>query len=283
MMRIDPSPKPMDHSCANLAAKASALLTLDRHLVGIKFLSTPEDYEQSPARAMRAKIAYCVVVKAAMSGKSIKLSHEFSGCNGGGRALGLSTPTKAFTSGELYHGFGLFKDPATSKQVADSMTACRKSSYGVMAQPLKMYADDPPDVVILAADARNAMRVVQAYTYSYGSRPVFKMTGNQAICSECTAHPLEMDQMNISMLCAGTRYLARWKPGEITMGLPFHRFVETVDGLLKTVDAVELDPAKQRIRENLVAQGFSDPNFRLGHTYFTDLEKRKVLERKQQS
>lgn len=273
----------MNYRIPELAAKAYALLTLDRQIVGIKFAYTFEDYEKMPARAMRAKIAYCVVVKAAMTGRRVKLSGEYSGCNGSSRALGFIAPTEAFTNGELYNGFGLYKDLTTSKQVANSMIACRKSCYGIMAQPIEKYETDLPDVVILATDARNAMRLLQGYTYSYGSQPVFKMTGNQAICVECTSHPLEADQMNLSMLCSGTRYLANWEPGEIAIGFPYHKFVETVEGLLRTVNAVELDPAKLRIQENLVNQSFPDPNFQFGHTYYTDLENKKALMRKKQS
>jgi uncharacterized protein (DUF169 family) len=273
----------MNHRSPELAAKAYALLTLDRRIVGITFASTIEEYEKMPARAMRAKVAYCVVVKAAMTGRSIKLSRLYSGCNGSSRALGFIAPTEAFTSGELYNGFGLYKDLPTSKQVANSMTACRKPCYGIMVQPLEKYENATPEVVILATDARNGMRLVQGYTYSYGSQPVFKMTGNQAICVECTSHPLEADQMNLSMLCSGTRYLVGWKEGEIALGFPYHRFVETVEGLMKTANAVELDPAKLRIQHNLVSQGFPDPNFQFRHTYYTDLETKKALERKNQS
>lgn len=273
----------MNYRIPELAAKAYALLTLDRKIVGIKFAYTFEDYKKLPARAVMAKIAYCVVVKAAMTGRSVKLSRDYSGCNGSSRALGFITPSEAFTSGELYNSFGLYKDLPTSKQVANSMIGCRTSCYGIMAQPLDKYENAPPDVVILAADARNAMRILQGYTYSYGSQPVFKMTGNQAICVECTSHPLEEDQMNLSMLCSGTRYLACWKPGEIAIGFPYHKFIETVEGLLQTANAVELNPSKLRIQANLVSQGFSDPNFQFGHTYYTDLEAKKTLMGKTQS
>ena len=275
--------KRMSHRTAELAAKAYALLTLDRQIAGIKFAYCAEDFEKIPAKAMSAKVAYCVVVKAAMAGKSVKLSGEFSGCNGSSRALGFAVPTEAFSSGEAFCGFGLYKDRPTSKQVADSMVFCQKPSYGILAQPLEKYVNDPPDVVIITTDAINAMRVLQGYTYSHGSHPDFKMTGNQAICVECTSHPLETNQMNLSMLCSGTRYLANWKPGEIAMGFPYPMFVETVEGILKTADAVELDPAKHRIQENLVSQGFPDPNFRYGHTYYTDLEKEKAMRRKGRS
>ena len=273
----------MNHSTPELAAKAYALLTLDRQIVGIKFAYTAEDFEEMPAKAMSANVAYCVVVKAAMAGKSVKLSGEFSGCNGSSRALGFAAPTEAFSSGEAFCGFGLYKDLPTSKQVADSMVFCQKPSYGILAQPLEKYKNDPPDVVIITTDAINAMRVLQGYTYSHGSHPDFKMTGNQAIRVECTSHPLERNQMNLSMLCSGTRYLANWKPGEIAMGFPYQQFVETVEGILKTADAVELDPAKHRIQEGLVSRGLPDPGFRYGHTYYTDLEKEKAMLRKGRS
>ena len=126
----------MNHSTPELAAKAYALLTLDRQIVGIKFAYTAEDFEEMPAKAMSANVAYCVVVKAAMAGKSVKLSGEFSGCNGSSRALGFAAPTEAFSSGEAFCGFGLYKDLPTSKQVADSMVFCQKPSYVILAQPL---------------------------------------------------------------------------------------------------------------------------------------------------
>ncbi len=273
----------MNHHCWELAVQTYALLTLRRRIAGVKLAYTIEDFEKMEARAVQAKIAYCVVVRAAMDGRSVKLSGEFSGCNGSSRTLGFLAPTEAFTSGEHFHGFGLYKDLPTSRQVAGSMTTCSKRCYGIMAQPLEKYENEPPDVVILATDARNAMRIIQGYTYSFGSQPIFKIAGNQAICVECTSYPLEADQLNLSMLCSGTRHLAKWKPNEIALGLPYHKFAETVPGLLKTADAVELDPTKLRIQEKLVGQGFSDPHFRLGHTYYTDLERKKALMRKKRS
>jgi uncharacterized protein (DUF169 family) len=271
----------MTDICSQLTAMTSALLTLERHIVGITFLSTQEEYKKRPAAPMRAKIAYCVAVKAAMAGKSIKLEAAFSGCNGGSRVLGFSPPSEPFRSGHLYQGFGLYQDLSVSKQVADTMTACDRPSFGILAQPLEHYTDDVPDVVILAVDARNAMRLVQGYTYSHGSQPLFKLTGNQAICSECTAYPLKMERMNLSMLCSGTRYLARWKDHELAIGLPFSQFAATVDGLLRTADAVELDAAKHSIREKLLSQGLPDPNFRFGYTYYRALEQEKARQRRQ--
>lgn len=273
----------MDLNNSELAAKASALLALDRHIVGVKFAYDREAYEKMAGRAMRARIAYCVVVKAAMAGKSLKLSREHSGCNGSSRALGFSPPTDDFTNGERYHSLGLYKDLQISKQVANSMTICRKSCFGVMAQPIEEYDNVMSDVVILATNARNGMRLLQGYTYIYGAKPVFTMTGNQAICVECTSYPLEKNRMNLSMLCSGTRYLAKWHQDQIAVGFPYRKFVKTVEGLLQTVNAVELDPAKRRIQEKLINQGLPDPHFHLGHTYYTELKKERALMRKKKS
>ena len=271
----------MPPSCAQLAAMTSILLGLKRQPVGITVLSSREEYEQRLAIPMQAKIAYCVAVKAAMAGKSLKLEAAFSGCNGSSRVLGFAPASESFTSGQLYQGFGLYCDLPTSQQVAESMTSLDQPSFGVLVQPLECYSDDPPEVVILVLDPRNAMRLIQGYTYNHGSQPLFKMTGNQAICSECTAYPLKMGRMNVSLLCSGTRYLAGWKTDELAIGLPFTQFAATVEGLLRTADAVELDAEKQSIRDQFLAQGLADPDFRFGFTYYTALEKEKARQRRQ--
>ena len=271
-----------DLSCAQLAATADALLTLQRRIAGIRFLHSDEEYEQAAATHVRPKVAYCVVVKAAMMGRSLKLAASRCGCNGASRALGFAPPTEEFFDGRLYQNFGLYRDLETCRQVAGGMTYCRKPCRGILAKPLERYVDETPDVVILATDARNAMRFVQGYTYHHGSQPVLKMAGNQALCSECTAHPLELDQLNLSMLCSGTRYLARWKEHELAIGIPYGRFARTVDGLLKTADAVELDPAKTSILKALFCHGLATPDFRFGHTYYTALEQKKGRPLRQQ-
>ncbi len=270
----------MNHHVSLLARKAYALLSLKRRIVGVQFACSAEDYEKLPAKGVKAAIAYCVAVKAAMSGRPIKLSRDYSGCRGGSRALGFEIPVPEFITGELYHGFGLYKDQTISKQVATRMIFCQKPCYGVMIQPLEHYQNDPPDVVILTVDSLNAMRMVQGYTWAYGSGTAFRMTGNQALCVECTSLPFESDQMNMSMLCSGTRYLAGWQSNDIAIGLPYQRFSETVTGLLQTANAVETDSAKHRIQQHLINAGCEDPGFDLGRTYYTDLERRKHQQRK---
>ncbi len=264
----------MSDNISAITKKAYSLLTLDRQIVGAKFAETREDYEKMEAKKVKARLAYCVMVKGAMSGKSLKLAHDCSGCSGSTRALGFKPPTENFFSGEISNGFGLYNDLTISKSVANSISLCKNNYYGIMVKPLELYEEDDPDVVLIVADSRNAMRVIQGYTYMYATQSNFKMIGNQAICAECTAYPFESGHINISMLCSGTRYLANWKDSEIAIGMPFHQFENTVEGILKTANAVELDSSKIEIQQKLLKEGFSDPDFAYGHTYYTDLEKR---------
>ena len=57
-----------------------------------------------------------------------------------------------------------------------------------MVRPLEDFTE-APDVVIIVSYPRNIMRLIQGYTYHFGTAQGIKMVGNQAICAEATAHP----------------------------------------------------------------------------------------------
>ena len=42
----------------------------------------------------------------------------------------------------------------------------------------------------------------------------------QALCEECTTRPFESNEVNISMLCSGTRCVAQWQKDELRIGIP---------------------------------------------------------------
>lgn len=233
-----------------IVEKTNAILELERKIVGIKFLFTEEEFNKVDARTLTKPMPYCVMVKSAMAGFSIKMTLETSGCMGGLRALGFIDTTEEYKSGVEYKGFGLYCDLATAKNVVNNLTTCKQKIYGVLAQPLELY-DSEPDVVIVVSNSYNAMRVIQGYTYIYGTQANFKMTGNQAICSECTAYPFESNSINISMLCSGTRYSGRWEQYEIGMGMPFNKFTQVVEGIYNTINAAESNKNKEKIKAKL--------------------------------
>ncbi len=253
---------------ANIAInKITASLEIERKIVGVKFLFTKEEYEIADAKPAKAKLPYCVMVKLATRGTGLKATLELSGCGGGTRALGLEEPSLNFQSGCEYNNFGLYQDLAIAKNVVNNVTFCKHKIYGVMTKPLEEYKE-APDVVIIITNSYNAMRIIQGYTYKYGTQVNFKLAGNQAVCSECTAYPFESNSINISMFCSGTRYLAGWSNEEIGIGLPYGKFIETADGVYLTVNGSEQNKNKERIKQKLKDKNLTDPGIFKDEAYF---------------
>lgn len=121
-----------------------------------------------------------------------------------------------------------------------------------MLQLLSDFTEDSsPYVVLLITNAYHAMRVVQAYTYKFGTYDRFKMAGNQALCAEYTTYPFESNAINVSMLCAGTRYLAGWSDTEPAISLPYIRFLAVCDDFYQSANGAKGDGRKAVIREVL--------------------------------
>jgi len=248
--------------------KANCALELTRQIVGVKFLFTEEEYEQANAKPLKGRMHYCVMVRKTMSGKELKAAATHFGCPGAARALGITELEERFLSGQHYLGLGLYRDLVTAKHIRNHMTMCRHRAFGVMIKPLEAYAGEP-DVVLMVTHPYNAMRIVQGYTYMYGIHAAYKMSGNQAICSECTAYPFESNNINVSMLCGGTRNIARWKDDELGIGIPFNRFIPLIDGVYKTVNAMEPNRNKTKIEAKLNEKGLADLQIEYNKNYFT--------------
>lgn len=124
------------------------------------------------------------------------------------------------------------------------------------------------------------MRVIQGYTYHNAIHKEFSMSGNQGICVEATAYPLIHNTLNMSLLCSGTRFLAAWSENEAAIGIPFSLFNEVVDGIYKTVNAVEMDERKTQISESLLSQNIDCIKMQYGKTYYTEYEEEKRKNRK---
>lgn len=248
--------------------KANCALELDRKIVGMKFLFTDEEYRQANAKPINAQIHYCVMVKTAMSGTGIKAAANNFGCPGSARALGMMELEERFISGRHYHGLGLYQDLITAKSVRNNMTLCQHKAHGVMIKPLEEF-DQEPDIVLVVTNPYNAMRLVQGYTFIYGLHTSYKMSGNQALCSECTAYPFESNNINVSMLCGGTRNKAGWGDEELGIGIPYNRFLAMIDGVYKTVNAIEPNHHKSRIEAKLKRNELHDLEIEYDKNYFT--------------
>ena len=254
----------------NTIDKVHCALALKRKIVGVKFLFSQEEFEQAEAKPLTTKMPYCVMVKRAMLGNDIKAVLKDFGCLASARALGIIEPDEFFLSGRHYNRLGLYRNLTVSKNIRRNMTICRHQAYGILVKPLENFATEP-DTVLMVCTPYEAMRLIQGYTHQFGYYGNFKMAGNQAICSECTAYPFESGNINISMLCAGTRYMAGWKEEELAVGMPFHLFEPLVEGLWQTLNPTEPDRKKKKIEERLGLSEDNDLIIEYGRNYYSGL------------
>lgn len=247
--------------------KAYALLQLERGLVGIKFIYDKEMFETFDATEPLKPMYYCQAVHAASTGHKIKLTKETSGCGGSSRALGFTAPQPEYYDGTSSMNLGLYCNKPVAKSVALQLDIMNQPLYGIVVMPLECF-QDAPDTVMMFTNTREAMRVMQGYTAAYGLHDRICMSGNQAICVECTTYPYINQCLNVSMLCAGTRFRANWKDTEVAIGLPYEKFEGLVDGLQYTVNAIERNCRKQQIENQLRKDDLFDMDIRYGRTYF---------------
>lgn len=235
--------------------------------MGIKFLHTKEDYNIADAKRLSNKMNYCVMVKLAMNGIALKATGDDLSCISGARALGLKETDNLQRSGLLGKKLGLYNDMSTSKKARDSMSFCDHEAYGVMVQPLENYTEEP-DIVIIVSNPYNIMRIVQGYTFYYSIQHSYKMTGNQAICSESTAYSYLINDINVSVLCIGTRHTAGWKDDEMSVSFPFNRFSKIANGVMNTINIMENNHKKMIIEKKLDKNNIYDFEIEYDHNYY---------------
>ena len=81
------------------------------------------------------------------------------------------------------------------------------------------------------------------------------MAGMQAVCQECTSYVYERNEINLSMLCSGTRCVAQWSKEEMGVGIPFQQINDIIYGLVQTVNPMENNHDKKLIQEKLKSAG----------------------------
>lgn len=226
------------------------LLQLERKPVGVKFLLTKKDYDTFNANENKNRMSYCTVVKRAGDGISQKIHRGHNACPGGAVALGFEKPTLENISGKRRLHQGTCRDLGVCRSISKNMVFCEHTTYGVAVMPLEAY-DLEPDVVLIICNPFNAMRIIQGYSYKNGHASNIKLSGMSAICQECTSLPYEENQINISLLCSGTRMLAQWHKDEMAIGMPYRLYLDTVKGLINTVNPLERNSEKKLIEEKL--------------------------------
>lgn len=225
-------------------------LNLQRKIVGVKFIHSEEEYNSTPTKELNIMASYCYMVKKVSENNSFKACSKNFKCNSSAMALGIRNINPKVTSGQLYFSYETYDSLSRAKSTQKDVTYINHKIYGVLMMPLEDFHVDP-DVVIIISNNYQAMRIIQAYGYHHGMAKNIKLCGNQGVCSECTATPYETNDINISMLCSNTRFSCQWSDCEMGIGIPFNLFNSIYDGVIQTINPMELDNKKEEILEKI--------------------------------
>jgi uncharacterized protein (DUF169 family) len=247
------------------SSELSKALGLTRRPVGIKLLRTRTEFDSWEVDEARAATYYCAAVQQASKGRAVKLGPRHFNCESSRQILGLEAlQSEPFLSAS-YSECGLHRDERVSDAVVGDIAVVPRTVIGIVVQPVALYTDRGPDVVIVMANAYQSMRLVQGFTYHHGDAPALRSIGQHGICSESTAEPLLAQTLNVSLLCSGTRFYAKWGDDEVAVSMPGSKFPATVDGVLQTINPCEPDSRKKKL-----ALDPPDAPIDLGTSYFVE-------------
>lgn len=241
-------------------------LDLDRKPVGIKFFFDKEAFDQFDIGQKDRKVTYCNSVQLASKGQSMKLTKENQGCPNGAFALNFTDVPDPIASGMGRFKKGMYKDVETSKSINDDMMFMQKRVYGIAVMPLENYNTDP-DIIIVVGNSYNIMRIIQGHAYFNGYHDNLRTVGLQAVCQDLTTYPYNTEDINLSLLCPGTRLVADWVPNEIGIGIPFKKWYEIVEGVKETTNPFERNKEKQGIKNRLEERGLDTSELKFSQNY----------------
>lgn len=233
----------------DLVSKVARGLNLERHIIGVNFLAYKEEYEKYDAVIPNLRRSICGFANMAMNGERIKFDDSRVACNGGALAIGLREEPERTMSGRIYEHCGLYSSHAVARNVNASMTHIPHRSYGIAMAPL---ADmDDADIVIILCTAKQAMRIIQGYSYIYGCAQNLSTVGNQAMCSDMIAKPFMNNDINITLMCCGARINTKCSDGEMAVSMPIQMFFQVAMGIIATLNVTETAQFKKELLTRL--------------------------------
>lgn len=243
-----------------------AYLELDRKPVGVKFFFDKDKFKNFDVPQRDCKVTYCNSVQLASKGSSMKLTKKNHACPNGAMALKMKEVPQPMASGKGRFSKNIYHDIETSKSISDEMLFLKQEPAGIVVMPLENYKEDP-DVVVVVSNSYNVMRMIQGHGYLNGYTSNLRTVGLQAICQDLTSYPYNTKDINISLLCPGTRLVANWQADEIGIGIPFEKWYEVVEGVKETTNPFERDKNKKGIEKRLKERGLDASGIKFNENY----------------
>ena len=250
-----------------------AAVELRRAPVGIKVIRSQAEFDAFDAPEPTAAAYYCAFVKLASRGRRYKVAAHHFLCGAAAHHLGVTVVADKGEHAEAYSGRGLYADAATAAVALAGVPTLWPGVVGVIVAPLASFsAEEAPDVALIVAPTYSAMRMTQGYAFHRPGGAEGRMLGMHGICGESTAAPMLSGTLGVSLLCSGTRFMAKWDDDEVAVGLPAEQFADLVDGVLETLAPCEPDAKKAALMERAgESLARCDVEIGMGEGYFYDV------------
>ncbi|MBN1134867.1 MAG: DUF169 domain-containing protein [Methanosarcinaceae archaeon] len=171
----------------------------------------------------KSNLLYCELVQKARNGECFCVSVQK--CPVGAYVLGTSDKTPQ----EYYFKSGRYLNMEAASCASESLPRVEKKYNSILFEPLSKNKGKF-SVLILYLKPESAMRLVQAYSYSDGTRVLIDTVGAASICGDCTALPLDKGFV-LSFGCKGSRKHSRYQDIEVPVGIAFELVDKIEEGL----------------------------------------------------
>lgn len=228
----------------------------NRRIVGVKFLYTEQEYSRLNVKEATHQMFFCMMVKAATVGHSMKVRKDHIYCSAASEVLGFTEPSRDVKTGRQQYERNMYGTEEAASDIANCTPYLQHAVYGMCIQPLE-YFEQEPDMVLVFCKPYTAMRIMQGYSYYYGMAKQIRFAGMGGICTELMARSYENQDINISFLCSGTRFAAEWKDDEVGVAFPYKMFLHILEGVRDTLNTFEPDDKKEEILQRARENGIS--------------------------
>jgi uncharacterized protein (DUF169 family) len=212
-----------------ISNKIKETLGLENSPIAISFSTeAPEGVEQ-----LKGKARLCQMLdKVRLEGESFYTIADNHACDGGANSCGLREPSKRSRTGEfLAKDLGLFGSNRAARRFVNSNPRIDFGTVVVVSFSPLEKATFEPDVVVLICNARQGMKIGEAFAYESGKR-IVGLTG-PPICSAVVAAPFLTGEVVYSLGDRGARNFMKIKEEHIFVGISAELLPEIVENLGK--------------------------------------------------
>lgn len=226
----------------------------NRKIVGVKFLFSEQEYETVHVKEATHQMFFCMMVKAATVGHSMKVRKEHIYCSAASEVLGFAEPCQDVKTGKQQYERNMYGTEEAASDIARCTPYLHHDVYGMCIQPLEDFEQEP-DMVLAFCKPYTAMRIMQGYSYRYGMAKQIRFAGMGGICTELMARSYKNQDINVSFLCSGTRFAAEWQDDEVGVAFPYKMFLNVLGGVKDTMNTFEPDDKKEEILQRAKING----------------------------